>query len=325
MPFDRADSSHTRCFCLTNILYCDSSEGNKYLGYVDTKDIVRLISRVNEENTKEGLSPTGATHMPSTTSPLANLPIMVDHFTKIVSEDAAHVINICAKYPITSAPLGSSIMSVIELMKDGASRVAIFDTNGRIAKIITQSDVIQLLNKHLEEFNPSQLAQSVRYMKLGVTMSDLVYCTLSEPTLSALKKMSDKGLSALPVLDADGNVVTNISGADVRVAATGFADATSKVDPVAGGVPDLDYATESRGLHLILSLPVGEFIDVVRSPEYQKMSNPKNLRDITVDPDVSVGNVIMKLAATRNHRLYIVEDKKLIGVITLQDVIRELF
>merc|ERR1711976_757245 len=106
-------------------------------------------------------------------------------------------------------------------------------------------------------------------------------------------------LSAIPILK-DGKLFTNISNSDVKLALSGNNDTMLNMI----GENALDFVSKVRTRNV----------------------GPKNASSfpaaVVVKETDSFSGVIAKLAATGLHRLYVVDDHHLIGVISLKDVLK---
>jgi CBS domain-containing protein len=115
---------------------------------------------------------------------------------------------------------GSSLYSVIELLaKHKVHRVPVIDLQGRVSNLLTQSSVLSYLAAHLDKLG-SVTEQTVAELLLG--HKDVITIGVNGRAIDAFKIMTDRGISAVGVVDEEGKLVGNISVRDIRVPAALF-------------------------------------------------------------------------------------------------------
>lgn len=138
--------------------------------------------------------------------------------------------------------------------------------------------------------------------ELGIGMGrSVITIGSSEPALKAFQAMVEYRISSVGVLDDEadvGKLVGQISTSDVLPIA-----GTGKFALVA--LPALEFITTAR-----------EIMDVV---ERRGRSRPGA---ITVNPSFTLRRVIERLAATKVHRVYVAESGRLVGIISLKDILK---
>lgn len=123
----------------------------------------------------------------------------------------------------------------------------------------------------------------------------------SEPALKAFQAMAKNRISSVGVLDDEaevGKLLSQISTSDVLPIA-----GTGKFQLV--GLPALEFISTAR-----------EIMDVV---ERRGRARPGT---ITVNPTFTLRRVIERLAATKVHRVYVQEGGRVVGVISLKDILK---
>jgi hypothetical protein len=109
-----------------------------------------------------------------------------------MASDGSHsLVNLSMAHKFAAVAPDAGLLSVIQMMKDGASRVLVIDPpSGKLTNIVSQSDIITIFNKNKKElFSAEELSKKIAHMSLGVKMTNLVYCLYSDSTLSAICKM----------------------------------------------------------------------------------------------------------------------------------------
>lgn len=180
------------------------------------------------------------------------------------------------------------VTSAIELMtRWRVHRVPVVDTDGELLTIVTQSHIARLIYKWLARFE--QLADStVEQRKLGY--SEVATVQQDEPAVNAFRRIHERAVSAVGVVDAEGKLVGNVSASDLKV---------------------IGY--DGRLLsHLFV--PVSEFVKITR---------PEGVGPITVTPRSTFGQVLDKLVSNRIHRVYVIDDdNKPVGVVSLLEILQ---
>jgi CBS domain-containing protein len=110
---------------------------------------------------------------------------------------------------------GSSLFSVVELFaKHQVHRVPVIDFQGRVSNLLTQSSVVSYLAAHIDKLG------SIHHQTVGALMlghKDVITIGVNARAIDAFKVMTDRGISAVGVVDEEGKLVGNISVRDIRV------------------------------------------------------------------------------------------------------------
>lgn len=179
-------------------------------------------------------------------------------------------------------------------------RLAVFDARVRVTNIISQSDLLRFVSRHIKEMKAdendtthadkhhSRLDKlTIKQLQLGLQEVQTVH--LKDRALDAFRIMEEKSLSGLGVVDEDGYLVGNLSQSDLR------------------------------GLH-------AQDIDKLLQPVQEFLSlDLKRLSLLYALPSFSLKTVVDLLVKHKVHRIYVVESeecKKPIGVITLTDILK---
>lgn len=210
-------------------------------------------------------------------------------------EPVRNVVNFAGRYPFKPIPEGSGLFEVLSEMKAGASRVPIVNSSGQVVKIISQSTILKQLGLHIHELNKDIVQSTISELKLGANSIEGV--RVHDMTTAAISLMATKKLNAIGVFMEDGHLLTNISTSDICIAI----------------VHDYD-----------LHQSVQSFITAVRTKfVFLKRQGRDFPAAVTVNPDSSIKNLILKLAATGLHRLYVtdIHTNAPMGVVALADII----
>jgi len=185
-----------------------------------------------------------------------------------------------------------------------AHRILVIDSDDKLCNVITQSRIVNCLLPSLE-FIP-KASKSLKELNIG--FKEVVTISQKEMSYKAFKLMKEKRVSGVAVVDEKENIIGNISVNDMKL---------------------LGY-----DLHLFefLSMSVKEYLKEVRQKQelqirnqiYKKFQgeNPHFL--VSCNPSDSFGTAIRMLSCFQVHRLYIVDNGKPVGVLSLHDVLEEL-
>jgi CBS domain-containing protein len=203
--------------------------------------------------------------------------------------------------PIYMIPDDSSLLSAVQLMLDKHShRLVVCDKNANLKSLITQSRIVGLL-AYLEV---SQLNATVAELNLT---KDVVTIQSTETAYKAFKLMESKRISALAVVNEQGELVGNISVSDIKLIGWN-ADYWNLL-----GLPIKDYLTQ---------LMYHQESIFIRSYNFWTLDRPHTVVLKCKQQD-KLKSVVKAMSFFQVHRLYIVDDsKKPIGVISMYDVLK---
>jgi len=171
----------------------------------------------------------------------------------------------------------------------GLHRLPIINSDGVLTGIASQSLLVSWLAPHISKFDFGQ--QSVGQLGVGLEVPSVVCVTITDKVSTAVKKIKEKSVSAVGIVDEHGKLVGNFSASDIK----------------------------HFGLGATLQLGSTTMTDFLKA-----LKIPKNNTDYpyTVTKHTHMTSVVKKFSDTKAHRLYIVDTHGApIGVIALVDVI----
>lgn len=136
-------------------------------------------------------------------------------------------------------------------------RLALFDADGQLTHIVSQSDVIKFINDKLEALGP---ASDASVADLGFVRGSVVTVRPETPALDAMMLMEARSISAVAVVNANGSIIGNFSISELRT-----------------------IMAEHFGS---LALPVGEFLALEHGTEYAGYAIPSSESSGSVDTKV---------------------------------------
>jgi len=162
-----------------------------------------------------------------------------------------------------------------------------------ILNVLSRDRILRYLLNNLESGHRSFLKTKISELKIGSTQS-LITATLDTPFIHILELMVDKGVSAIPIIDAEGK----------------FLDVYSKNDLVA-------FARDSNVFEAF-SKPISDILASQKCPQ----NRMKSRNAYTCTKKDKFIKVIQRLLDNRLRRVICLENDKVVAVISLQDILR---
>ncbi|KAF2738302.1 hypothetical protein EJ04DRAFT_486635 [Polyplosphaeria fusca] len=186
------------------------------------------------------------------------------------------------KEPLLALPTNADLTKAMEVFGSGVHRLLVVEENStNVIGVLTQLRLVQFFWENRQSFpQVDQLyPQLVKDLNIG---SHSVYAINGDkPLTDALELMNNEGVTSLPVLDAQNNVIGNISYVDVRL------------------------LTKSTSLPLLRSSCI-HFISVILS-ERGVNDGKDSFPVFHINPFSTLAHTVAKLVATRSHRMWVVD------------------
>ncbi|KAI8601620.1 hypothetical protein EDD21DRAFT_429061 [Dissophora ornata] len=262
-----------------------NAESNTYVGMFDYSDLMTYIlivlKRMDvplEDQTME------MRDLVQKTNSCQNVPV------KLASD-------LSGKDPFCTVLTESRLGAVVNDFGTGIHRVAVIDSNGSVAGLLSQSSTLDYLLRHLSEFPQLQPVMQQTLQQLGLASSKVLYVNGDAQVLEALIMMSKHSVSSLAILDDQGILLGNVSMTDIQ-----------------------HIMKDLKTSWLWLSC----FQFVARIRQLQGVERGEDQYPVLdVSATSTFGYALSKLQATRVHRLWVVNDMGLVvGVVSLTDVFK---
>jgi len=264
-----------------------SKTKQKYYGFVDIYDIVKFVVDFFGETPE--------------------IKSSEDFFTVASknTEFQKKIVNDIMKYPLTKKNVfhpiqsGYSLFSAIEAMarERGLHRVPIVDHNSELMTVITQSQVVNILERNLDILGAKAdkpISHTDKYMEEVYTIHE------DALALDAFKLMVEKNVSGVAVVNSEGCMTSNISMRDLRA-----------------------MSVDGRLFWRLYQTCKNFLQKVSKESREADEGRPRSL--VTVKEKETLGAVIRKLCQHKVHRVYIIDaQKKPQGVISLKDILLEI-
>jgi len=210
--------------------------------------------------------------------------------------------------PVYTIDEHATILDAAQLMNEKkCHRVVVTNKKGELVNLITQSRIIQFLNVNVDKLPNS--SKTISELGLG-TRNHLKWISEDKSAYEAFLQMEQEGVLALPIVNANGKLVGNISANDLKL--IGF---------------------DGKFWNL-LGKPLREYMaQLISQPETKIRSHVFALLQEDNQPPVVVkckeshtlGFVIRMVNFYRVHRMYIINEVGVpIGVISLTDILKEI-
>jgi len=247
----------------------------KYIGFLDIRDLTSFCVFIHDSNMQAD-----------------NLLDIVNFGAKMFKHatDGVTTSYLARRNPFHAVKQGSPLLEVVEILSKGTRRVPIVNGSNHVVNIISQSSIILFLQEHLKSLSP---IGDAKLEELQIGGSPVLSAHKETPAIDVFRMMDSHMRSGVAVVDGDGVLCGNTSGADLK----------------------LFIQTPSVS---VLQLPIMQFLNKIRSTSV----------DITA-PVISchqhdqLSLLIGKMAATRVHRVFVVSDAyKPVRVVSIVDILK---
>ncbi|EPZ31435.1 CBS-domain-containing protein [Rozella allomycis CSF55] len=210
-------------------------------------------------------------------------------------------VDLSKKNPFYSVSADAPLKEAAEILASGKGvhRLNVM-RDGEVVGVLSQTDVVKYLAGLLMKQPELNAFASKTLGELGFGNNPVISVNSEAPVLEALSLMSAKGISSVAVVDAGSgeSLVGNISMTDIKYI--------------------LKQNRYSR-----LWQTCSHFVSLVLTQEGLQNEGKDRFPVFEVTLKSSLGFAMRKIIATKSHRVWIIdEDRKLIGVVTLTDVIK---
>ncbi|CAG8449940.1 3262_t:CDS:2 [Ambispora leptoticha] len=251
-----------------------SHSSNKIVNIVNLVDILNYIVKeaVADEKHPIAMNSAKANNLDNTIESVMTLDVDRESYRIFVSD--AH----------------EGLKKTLEAFSRGTHRSLVIDyTEKTPPYILTQTDIVRYVHNHPESVPGIGFDASLQSLGLGLRDYKVVSGHVSESALNVYRRMAEKDLSGIPILDSENRLVLSLSVSDLR---------------------GLNYQSIDN-----LILPVQEFLETLPN-------NGKSLHPITATRQSTLREVLDLIVENHIHRIWIVdESQKILDVVSLSDII----
>jgi CBS domain-containing protein len=281
-----------RTLATEGFLSCPVVDGHRYVGFVDMSDLVEKTCRLYYGETAEAWT---------------NFWEKEEEFQTTTVDDILKTPDMFNRDPYPPIPSDFSSFHALELMaRTGYHRLAcISPTTNRVNGILTQSMIISWLRQHkslwgtLRTTLVSDITDTLR--------TDVIAINENQSAINAFKKMKDKHVSGLAVVNDEGVLTGSISNADLKGV----------------GTSGEYFYRLFRTVKTFKKLVREDFPRQAPPTHYSDKKIP--LRGIFVTPDKTLEDVLNRMNDGNIHRVFVcdsVTDPKPQHVISQRDILK---
>lgn len=248
---------------------------NKYIGFLDIRDLISFCVFIHDNNMQA-----------------ENLLDIVNFGAKMFKHatDGVTLPYLARRNPFHAIKHGASLKDVVDILARGVRRVPVVDDNGKVINIVSQSSIVQFLNKHLAEVK-SVFEEKVENVNIGT--SPVISVSKETRAIDVFRMMDHHMRSGVAVTDGSGTLIGYTTGLDLK----------------------LFIQTPSVS---VLQLPILQFLAQIRS---QSIDIATPVTSLSLHEPLTL--LIGKLAATRSHRIFIVtSDYHPAKVVSIVDLLK---
>jgi len=206
----------------------------------------------------------------------------------LTNRSAVEAIGLSSQNPFLPVDEKASLQDAIDLLvRWNVRRIPVVNSEGELVTLLTQSQLISFLQKHISGFPIC----TKKISELSVGTKEVVSAHMSDKTIDAFKKIVDKGVQGIAVLDEQDKLVGNLSANDLKIIGH-----TAKLLP-------------------LLILPLSHFNTYIPN-------NPIIPGPIAVNPLHTIEEVMFKIVMSKVHRVFVQDGDRLTGVISLFDLLK---
>jgi len=172
------------------------------------------------------------------------------------------------------------------MVKHNAQRVPVIDSEGQLVSILTESGVLAFLARNIDCVEQANM--TVGQLGLGKAQPQKV--KHDQKAIDAFELMWKEHAFGCAVTDDSGAIIAHVSASDLRVIGN------------------------SGNLLSTLYLPMSYFIKLA--------SDSGSYAPVCVTPNSTLRELLSELVKRSIHSVYVMEDKKCLGLVTLHDIVR---
>jgi len=197
------------------------------------------------------------------------------------------------KHPFNPVHASDSLASIVPRLLEGVHRVPVTNADGAFIGVVSQSDIAKTLYQKRNEF-PDFLSKSLP--DLNLARKPVVTVDGQATVLDALMKLQKEAISSVAIVENDKMIMV-LTMSDLK--------RMFKENKMADFKESCEAYKSS----------------ILRSRIFEKGHPEDTAPYFGVSPTANLLNVLGKMVATRAHRVYVVEDHKPVGIVTLTDFI----
>lgn len=252
-------------------------DNGSYYGFLDLVDVVVFLVQIIEEKSQ------GQNEFKD----------FVDIVKNFNLDNAKNIADLSSSNPLVPLRGKDNLGEALKIFEStGTHRIPILKEEGvaEISNVLTQVDVIAYLASNIKNMGAEK---KKKLSELNVQPKKLVSVNTTTRTLDAFKLMVQNHITAVPILNEDGTLLSNLSAKDIK-------------------------EIKLPEMMMWMNKSVLEFVQMVRSKQINV-----TIPIFSCHLHNTLEEILMKLNVLRVHRLYINdENNKPIGVLSLGDLLK---
>jgi len=249
---------------------------------------------------------------------------------KIGSESPCRILfekGVCPSYPFLPVTAQSEMSQVLKSLNHVTKRVPVINPDtGRITQIMSQSAVINMVNRRIMKLEKDGWSIPEEFMKTTKDLGyhkDVVWLSDDKSLEEAFRVMIYHCRSTIAIKDDDGKILTTVTTRDILhfKDLQEVGDQRFKYEQYRRAVKAGKIQKGTNNPTSYINMTAGDFVAKVKQKDI-KSDKPAV---ITAPASANLRDIISKLAKTKIHRLFIVDQKRRpVGIVSVKDVIRSL-
>jgi CBS domain-containing protein len=270
-------------------------ETGRLCGMFDYDDLAALVLAAFQ---KDSLSKVNLTdeHMD-----LAKF-LIESHISHLGNAPAQNVADLSKNKPAVLVRNTAPLATAVKHFKKGKRRCVVVDADDKFVGMLSQSDVVKFLHGAAKKKEADAVAFSAildtSLEDLNIARKEVACINENKSVLDALQEMYRLNISGVAITDSGGNITGSIS------------------------LKDLKYAFQMQWFQVLENSCRSYIASARRTTALKERGGMDVSPVISVNPNTKLWLVIESLVATKTHRVWIVENRKPVGVVALADIIR---
>lgn len=236
--------------------------------------------------------------------------LLDSHASYLGNAPVKNVVDLSKNKPAVVIRDNAPLSTAIKHFKKGKRRCIIVNDAEKFIGVLSQSDVIKFIHKEMiafektarlsGEFQESHYSGVLNQTleELNVARKEVATINENSSVFQALQEMYRLNFSGIAIVNSSGAITGSISEKDLK------------------------FAFQMQWLQ-ILNHSCRQYVSSARRQNSLKERGGMDSAPvISVSPNSKLGMVIESLVATKIHRIWVVENRKPVGIISLADVIR---
>jgi len=176
-----------------NILSAPVYDGEKYIGFLDIKDLVTFVLTLYDE----GFFETGT-----------NISDILRS-----AGDKLSIVELSKKNKFIPVDENDSLFKVVQILATDVPRVPVLGQNGKVINIISQSSIISIISRHCHSVIDNVTIESL----IDMGTNPVVTVLRSTSFLDTLRLLEEKRISGVAIVTEEGRMIGVTTSKDLKL------------------------------------------------------------------------------------------------------------